>query len=209
MTKKSFFHWSVVCTVKVSKITGVMEVVTFDITLHRLRSISYWYIIRLKNGVQSFCIIHWKLRVVKMPALLSLVALQVVVMTTCGAINDDNVNQHYGNSQFSVTGFDTSWFDPYDSGWFQGCVSLDPSKISKSGWWGLQLDAWQLCNSLWYGLINSKLHINKKIYFLYHTTSDGVTVQCFKPPSWPLMDGLDLWPQLIYTLSWESQHEEI
>ena len=92
---------------------------------------------------------------------------------------------------------------------FKGCVSLNPSKISKSGWWGLQLDAWQLCNSLWYGLINSKLHINKKIFFLYHTTSDGVTVQCFKSPSWPLRDGLDLWPQLIYTLSWESQHEEI
>ena len=91
----------------------------------------------------------------------------------------------------------------------KGCVSLDPSKISKSGWWGLQLDAWQLCNSLWYGLINSKLHINEKIFFLYHTTSDGVTVQCFKSPSWPLRDGLDLWPQLIYTLSWESQHEEI
>ena len=32
--------------------------------------------------------------------------------------------------------------------WFKGCVSLDPSKISKSGWWGLQLDTWQLCNSL-------------------------------------------------------------
>ena len=47
----------------------------------------------------------------------------------------------------------------------KGCVSLDPSKMSKSGWWGLQLDAWQLCNSLWYGLINSKLHINKKIFF--------------------------------------------
>ena len=92
---------------------------------------------------------------------------------------------------------------------FKGCISLDPSKISKSGWWGLQLDAWQLCNSLWYGLINSKLHINKKVFFLYHTTSDGVTVQCFKSPSWPLRDGLDLWPQLIYTLSWESQHEEI
>ena len=91
----------------------------------------------------------------------------------------------------------------------KGCVSLDPSKISKSGWWGLQLDAWQLCNSLWYGLINSKLHINKKKKFLYHTTSDGVTVQCFKSPSWPLRDGLDLWPQLIYTLSWESQLEEI
>ena len=91
----------------------------------------------------------------------------------------------------------------------KGCVSLDPSKISKSGWWGLQLDTCQLCNSLWYGLINSKLHINKKIFFLYHTTSDGVTVQCFKSPSWPLRDGLDLWPQLIYTLSWESQHEEI
>ena len=91
----------------------------------------------------------------------------------------------------------------------KGCVSLDPSKISKSGWWGLQLDARQLCNSLWYGLINSKLHINKKIFFLYHTTSDGVTVQCFKSPSWPLRDGLDLWPQLIYTLSWESQHEEM
>ena len=44
---------------------------------------------------------------------------------------------------------------------FKGYVSLDPSKISKSGWWGLQLDKWQLCNSLWYGLINSKLHINK------------------------------------------------
>ena len=93
--------------------------------------------------------------------------------------------------------------------WVKGCISLDPSKISKSGWWGLQLDAWQLCNSLWYGLINSKLHINKKVFFLYHTTSDGVTVQCFKSPSWPLRDGLDLWPQLIYTLSWESQHEEI
>ena len=91
----------------------------------------------------------------------------------------------------------------------KGCVSLDPSKISKSGWWGLQLDTWQLCNSLWYGLINSKLHINKKIFFSYHTTSDGVTVQCFKSPSWPLRDGLDLWPQLIYTLYWESQHEEI
>ena len=91
----------------------------------------------------------------------------------------------------------------------KGCVSLNPSKISKSGWWGLQLDAWQLCNSLWYGLINSKLHINKKIFFLYHTTSDGVTVQCFKSPSWPLRNGLDLWPQLIYTLSWESQHKEI
>ena len=51
----------------------------------------------------------------------------------------------------------------------KGCVSLDPSKISKSGWWGLQLDAWQLCNSLWYGLINSKLHINKKnIFFISH-----------------------------------------
>ena len=47
----------------------------------------------------------------------------------------------------------------------KGCVSLNPSKISKSGWWGLQLDAWQLCNSLWYGLINSKLHINKKKFF--------------------------------------------
>ena len=93
--------------------------------------------------------------------------------------------------------------------WVKGCVSLNPSKISKSGWWGLQLDAWQLCNSLWYGLINSKLHINKKIFFLYHTTSDGVTVQCFKSPSWPLRNGLDLWPQLIYTLSWESQHKEI
>ena len=93
--------------------------------------------------------------------------------------------------------------------YLKGCVSLDPSKISKSGWWGLQLDAWQLCNSLWYGLINSKLHINKKTFFLYHTTSDGVTVQCFKSPSWPLRDGLDPWPQLIYTLSWESQHEEI
>ena len=94
-------------------------------------------------------------------------------------------------------------------GTVKGCISLDPSKISKSGWWGLQLDAWQLCNSLWYGLINSKLHINKKVFFLYHTTSDGVTVQCFKSSSWPLRDGLDLWPQLIYTLSWESQHEEI
>ena len=51
------------------------------------------------------------------------------------------------------------------SGEFKGCVSLDPSKISKSGWWGLQLDTWQLCNSLWYGLINSKLHINKKTFF--------------------------------------------
>ena len=51
------------------------------------------------------------------------------------------------------------------SGGLKGCVSLDPSKISKSGWWGLQLDTWQLCNSLWYGLINSKLHINKKIFF--------------------------------------------
>ena len=51
---------------------------------------------------------------------------------------------------------------------FKGCVSLDPSKISKSGWWGLQLDTWQ-CNSLWYGLINSKLHINKKnIFFISH-----------------------------------------
>ena len=48
----------------------------------------------------------------------------------------------------------------------KGCVSLDPSKISKSGWWGLQLDTWQLCNSLWYGLINSKLHINKKHFFI-------------------------------------------
>ena len=47
----------------------------------------------------------------------------------------------------------------------KGGISLDPSKISKSGWWGLQLDAWQLCNSLWYGLINSKLHINKKVFF--------------------------------------------
>ena len=63
--------------------------------------------------------------------------------------------------------------------WVKGCVSLDPSKISKSGWWGLQLDTWQLCNSLWYGLINSKLHINKKIFFLYHTTSDGVTCPMF------------------------------
>ena len=61
----------------------------------------------------------------------------------------------------------------------KGCVSLDPSKNSKSGWWGLQLDIWQLCNSLWYGLINSKLHINKKIFFLYHTTSDGVTRPMF------------------------------
>ena len=48
----------------------------------------------------------------------------------------------------------------------KGCVSLDPSQISKSGWWGLQLDTWQLCNNLWYGLINSKLHINKKIFCL-------------------------------------------
>ena len=63
--------------------------------------------------------------------------------------------------------------------WVKGCVSLDPSKISKSGWWGLQLDTWQLCNSLWYGLINSKLHINKK-YFLYHTTSDGFTRPMFQ-----------------------------
>ena len=47
-------------------------------------------------------------------------------------------------------------------------LSLDPSKISKSGWWGLQLDTWQLCNSLWYGLINSKLHINKKLFFISH-----------------------------------------
>ena len=91
----------------------------------------------------------------------------------------------------------------------KGCVSLDPPKISKSGWWGLQLDKWQLCNSLWYGLINSKLHINKKIFF-YITQHQKVShVQCFKSPSWPLRDGLDLWPQLIYTLSWESQHEEI
>ena len=91
----------------------------------------------------------------------------------------------------------------------KGCVSLDPSKISKSGWWGLQLDTWQLCNSLWCGLINSKLHINKKIFF-YITQHQTVShVQCFKSPSWPLRDGLDLWPQLIYTLPWESQHEEI
>ena len=92
--------------------------------------------------------------------------------------------------------------------WYlKGCVSLDPSKISKSGWWGLQLDTWQLCNSLWYGLINSKLHINKKIFF-YITQHQTVShVQCFKSPSWPLRDGLDLWPQLIYTLSWESQHK--
>ena len=92
---------------------------------------------------------------------------------------------------------------------FKGCVSLDPSKISKSGWWGLQLDTWQLCNSLWYGLINSKLHIKKK-YFFYITQHQTVShVQCFKSPSWPLRDGLDLWPKLIYTLSWESQHGEI
>ena len=26
----------------------------------------------------------------------------------------------------------------------------------------------------------------------------------FKSPSWPLRDGLDLWPQLIYTLSWKA-----
>ena len=92
---------------------------------------------------------------------------------------------------------------------FKGCVSLDPSKISKSGWWGLQLNTWQLCNSLWYGLINSKLHINKKFFF--HITQHQTVshVQCFKSPSWPLRDGLDLWPQLIYTLSRESQHEEI
>ena len=92
----------------------------------------------------------------------------------------------------------------------KGCVSLDPSKISKSGWWGLQLDTWQLCNSLWYGLINSKLLISIKKIFFYITQHQTVShVQCFKSPSWPLRDGLDLWPQLIYTLSWESQHEEI
>ena len=66
---------------------------------------------------------------------------------------------------------------------FKGCVSLDPSKISKSGWWGLQLDTWQLCNSLWYGLINSKLHINKKIFF-YITQHQTVShVQCLNHPA--------------------------
>ena len=91
---------------------------------------------------------------------------------------------------------------------FKGCVSLDPSKISKSGWWGLQLDTWQLCNSDMAWLIPNFISI-KRIFF-YITQHQTVShVQCFKSPSWPLRDGLDLWPQLIYTLSWESQHEEI
>ena len=91
----------------------------------------------------------------------------------------------------------------------KGCVSLDPSKISKSGWLGLQLDTWQWCNKLWYGLINSKFHINKKILFYITQHQTLSHVQCLKSPSWPLRDELDLWPQLIYTLSWESQHGEI
>ena len=62
----------------------------------------------------------------------------------------------------------------------KGCVSLDPSKMSKSGWWGLQLDTWQLCNSLWYGLINSKLHINKKFFFISHNIRRCHTSNVFK-----------------------------
>ena len=76
---------------------------------------------------------------------------------------------------------------------FKGCVSLDPSKILKSGWWGLQLDTWQLCNSLWYGLINSKLHINKKIFiFISHNIRRCHTSNVLNHPAasqgwtWPL-----------------------
>ena len=92
---------------------------------------------------------------------------------------------------------------------FKGCVSLDPSKIQSlddgvSSW--IHDNCVIVCDMAW--LIPNFISI-KKILFLYHTTSDGVTVQCFKLPSWPLRDGLDLWPQLIYTLYWESQHEEI
>ena len=73
----------------------------------------------------------------------------------------------------------------------KGCVSLDPSKISKSGWWGLQLDTWQLCNSLWYGLINSKLHINKKnIFFISHNIRQCHTSNVFNHPA--DLSGMDL-----------------
>ena len=37
------------------------------------------------------CVIHWKVRVIMMPTLSSLVAPQVVIMTTCGATSDDKV----------------------------------------------------------------------------------------------------------------------
>ena len=72
----------------------------------------------------------------------------------------------------------------------KGCVSLDPSKISKSGWWGLQLDTWQLCNSLWYGLINSKLHINKNYFFISHNIRRCHTSNVLNHPA--DLSGMDL-----------------
>ena len=77
------------------------------------------------------------------------------------------------------------------SPYVKGCVSLDPSKISKSGWWGLQLDTWQLCNSLWYGLINSKLHINKiKQFFISHNIRRCHTSNVLNHPA--DLSGMDL-----------------
>ena len=74
---------------------------------------------------------------------------------------------------------------------FKGCVSLDPSKISKSGWWGLQLDTWQLCNSLWYSLINSKLHINNKnVFFISHNIWRCHTFNVLNHPA--DLSGIDL-----------------
>ena len=82
-------------------------------------------------------------------------------------------------------------FGSRGSGCVKGCVSLDPSKISKSGWWGLQLDTWQLCNSLWYGLINSKLHINKKdIFFISHNIRRCHTSNVLNHPA--DLSGMDL-----------------
>ena len=89
----------------------------------------------------------------------------------------------------------------------KGCVSLDPSKISNlddgvSSW--IHDDCGIDCDMAW--LIPNFI----SIIFFYITQHQTVShVQCFKSPSWPLRDGLDLWPELIYTLSWESQHEEI
>ena len=47
-----------------------------------------------------FC--NWKPRAVMTPTLSSLIAPQVVITTTCGAIIDDNFF-HHGDSRFSVT----------------------------------------------------------------------------------------------------------
>ena len=58
-----------------------------------------------------------------------------------------------------------------------------------------------------YGLIQSKLHVNKN-NFLYNTRS-AMWNTADVSNSWAPKDGLDLGPQLIYTLSWESQRQEI